>query len=79
MRITVKLFGTYRELHNQQLLSLELPDGATAGDVWNRLVDRIPRLQAARPGVAVNLEYVGFDKPLHDGDELAFLPPVGGG
>jgi molybdopterin converting factor small subunit len=29
--------------------------------------------------VAVNLEYVGPDFPLHAGDEVALIPPVSGG
>ncbi|MGH6719981.1 MAG: molybdopterin converting factor subunit 1 [Alphaproteobacteria bacterium] len=28
---------------------------------------------------AVNLDYVGFDHPLGDDDEVAFFPPVTGG
>lgn len=29
--------------------------------------------------VAVNQDYVGFDHPLKDDDEVAFFPPVTGG
>jgi molybdopterin converting factor small subunit len=29
--------------------------------------------------MAVNREYVTSDTPVHDGDELAFLPPITGG
>jgi len=29
--------------------------------------------------VAVNHDYVGFDHPVADGDEVAFFPPVTGG
>lgn len=29
--------------------------------------------------VAVNLEHVGLDHPVSDGDEVAFFPPVTGG
>ena len=29
--------------------------------------------------VAVNVEYAKLDTPVHDGDEVAFLPPVSGG
>jgi molybdopterin synthase sulfur carrier subunit len=29
--------------------------------------------------VAVNQEYVGFDHPVRDGDEVAIFPPVTGG
>ena len=32
-----------------------------------------------RCGFAVNLAYVKPDAPLHDGDELALIPPVSGG
>jgi len=31
------------------------------------------------PLAAVNETYVKADAPLHDGDELAFIPPVAGG
>ncbi|NDG74420.1 MAG: MoaD/ThiS family protein [Synechococcaceae bacterium WB8_1B_136] len=29
--------------------------------------------------VAINHEFTTADTPLHDGDELAFLPPISGG
>ena len=28
---------------------------------------------------AVNADYARMDQPVHDGDEVAFLPPVSGG
>ena len=31
------------------------------------------------PMIAVNESYVNADEALHDGDELAFIPPVAGG
>ncbi len=79
MHVTVKLFGSFRELNDSSVVSLEMPEGATAGDVWRHLAEQTPRLSAVRPGVAVNLQYAGLAEPLHDGDEIAFLPPVGGG
>lgn len=33
----------------------------------------------ARLRAAVNWEHAGFDVPVHDGDEVAFFPPVTGG
>jgi molybdopterin converting factor small subunit len=79
IRITIKLFGTYRELNSQRLLTLEMPNGATAGDVWRRLGEQTPRLRTVEPAVAINLEHAGLDQTLRDGDEVAFLPPVSGG
>lgn len=36
-------------------------------------------LAAARLRVAVNGRFVGWRKPLSDGDEVVFVPPVSGG
>jgi molybdopterin converting factor small subunit len=80
IRITVELVGRAAEA-GERTVSLELPDGATPGDVAERLVGRFPALawlrQAAKP--AVNLEYTTWDHLLQDGDEVAFIPPVSGG
>lgn len=37
------------------------------------------RLQAESLRLAVNGEFAPWDRPLEDGDEVAFLPPVSGG
>ena len=36
-------------------------------------------LSIARVRVAINGEFADWDRPLADGDEIAFLPPVSGG
>lgn len=55
-------------------------DFGTAAALWAEL-DARHRL-GALPGdvrVAVNRVYVPFSEALHDGDEVAFIPPVSGG
>ena len=79
MRVTVRLFGTYREMQGQEAIELELPEGATVAEAWEVLCRRLPQSPRLDPGAAVNLEYVGFDTVLKEGDEVAFLPPVSGG
>jgi molybdopterin synthase catalytic subunit len=56
--------------------SVELPDGASAGDVFAAL-----GLGPEPAGllVAVNHAYVERDQALAEGDEVALIPPVSGG
>ena len=65
--------------------TLTLPAGvATVRDLAHYLRTRGPGYAEAfadltRLHAAANLEHVGFDTPLGDGDEIAFFPPVTGG
>jgi molybdopterin converting factor subunit 1 len=81
MRIRLLFFAVYRDLAGAEELVLELPSGATAADAIATLraaggeLARLP----GEPVVAVNRTYTSLDSALHDGDELALLPPVAGG
>jgi molybdopterin synthase catalytic subunit len=74
VRVTVRLFAGLRE--RAGAARLEVDDVARVGDVWAKLG------LGDEPGgllYAVNREYAGADAPLHDGDEVAVIPPVSGG
>jgi molybdopterin converting factor subunit 1 len=81
MKITLRLFSVARELAGFREQTMEVPTGSCAGHVIDILQTRNPKFadwrQAIR--VAVNQEYVSSDHPLHDGDEVAVIPPVSGG
>ncbi len=81
MHVTVRLFARLREIAGAAELSRQLPDGATAGDAWNALAADFPALAdyARSVSCAVNETYSRLTTRLHDGDEVAFLPPVSGG
>ena len=81
MRVRIRYFAGLREATKIEGEPLDLPDGATAGDVRALLGERYPALARLLPpcAVAVNRAYVAADAPLHNGDELVFIPPVGGG
>ena len=81
MRVTVRLFARLRDIVGTGELDRELPAGATAQDVWNAIAAEHTGLAAyaAVSSCAVNEEYARFTSPVHDGDEVAFLPPVSGG
>ena len=77
--LRVRLFASYREAAGTNRLEVPLPTGARVGELLAVLAARIPALSAARGMIAVNQVYVGPDFELHDGDEVAFIPPVSGG
>jgi molybdopterin synthase catalytic subunit len=81
MQIRVLAFAHLREALGQADLALELPPDATAGDAWATLARRLPALAAAGASTrfARNGAMISAQEPLCDGDELALLPPVGGG
>jgi molybdopterin converting factor subunit 1 len=81
MRVRVRLFASLREAVGRAEVTLDLPDGATADEAWQRLAGEDPSLAARRGSLmaAVNRSYAGFDTKLADGDELSFIPPVSGG
>jgi molybdopterin converting factor small subunit len=81
MKVTIKLFAILKDRAGAGELSLELPIGATAGYAAETLARKYPDLAKYLPssGYAVNREYVPPTSLLHDGDELALIPPVSGG
>ncbi|MDB5075767.1 MAG: molybdenum cofactor biosynthesis protein [Chloroflexi bacterium] len=81
MRIQVRYFAYFREQLGRSHDEVDLPDGSDVADLWQRCVGDHPRLPQlwGSTAVAINGEYAGREAPLHDGDEVAFLPPVSGG
>ena len=80
MKISIRLFASYREAAGTSRTDVDLPDGATVGDLARVVVGRFPGLpDAERVVVAVNGEYQDHAFPLADGDEAALIPPVSGG
>jgi molybdopterin synthase sulfur carrier subunit len=81
MKVRLRMFAVLRERSGISETEIELADGATVAaaleEVGRRfagIVDLLPRTAAA-----VNLRYVKPAALLHEGDELALIPPVSGG
>lgn len=81
MRVQVRYFASLREAVGREDERLELPAAATVADARAALAARYPALARLLPtcAAAVNRAYVAADAPLAEGDELVFIPPVGGG
>ena len=81
MRVTVRLFARLRDIAGNAELGRDIEPGATIGTVWKQLAGEFPGLSAYEKSMssALNADYARMDAEVHDGDEIAFLPPVSGG
>ncbi|MEA2574629.1 MAG: sulfur-carrier protein [Chloroflexia bacterium] len=81
MKVTVRLFATFREAAGTSENVNQVEPGTTVAQLWDALQTQFPRLQpmAAISAFAVNGYYAKPTTRLADGDEVAFIPPVSGG
>ena len=81
MKVRLLYFAVLRDIIGESAGEVTLDEGTRPRDVWARLRDTHPRLAGYQnpPLTAVNESYASPDEPLHDGDELVFIPPVAGG
>jgi molybdopterin converting factor subunit 1 len=81
MTVRVLLFAVLRDAAGTGEVKLQLSAGATAASAADELSARFPSLKSYLPRVAfaVNQQYAPGGTELHDGDELALIPPVSGG
>jgi molybdopterin synthase sulfur carrier subunit len=78
MSVTVLYFASLRDAAGRE--REELPRPASLPALYDELRARhgfaLPR---ERLRVAVDGEFAGWDAPVRDGAEIAFIPPVSGG
>ncbi|HZU43730.1 MAG TPA: molybdenum cofactor biosynthesis protein MoaE [Terriglobales bacterium] len=81
MQVRVKFFGMLKEVAGRDDDTLGLPEGARIVDLLERCAKAAPDLKPYFPviAVALNHEYSEHDAALHEGDEVALIPPVSGG
>jgi molybdopterin converting factor subunit 1 len=81
MRVTVLLFARLRDLAGRSEWACQVPAGSSVSDVWRELAAAHPEIAPFSSSVsaAVNANFARMSSAIHDGDEIAFLPPVSGG
>jgi len=81
MTVKVLYFASVRDLVGEAQQMVSLGDGATVSDLISTLASTHKRFVEMAPSlmVSVNQEYMDRDTVLHEGDEVAFIPPVSGG
>jgi molybdopterin converting factor subunit 1 len=75
------LFALYRERAGASIVSVDVPDACTVGELTAAVRADYPRLAPpeVRIVVAVNAEYADDEQVLQPGDEVCLIPPVSGG
>ena len=81
MRVRVLYFGVLKEIFGREHEVVELAEGADVAGLLAMFRERgrAPRSLWESLAVAVNQEYARAGDLLHEGDEVALLPPVSGG
>ncbi len=81
MQIKVLLFATLRDLVGTRQQMLDVAEAATINTVREVLIEQYPHVRDnLRVALAaVNQEFAAANTTLHEGDEVAFFPPVSGG
>ena len=79
-KVRVLAFARLRELLGESR-EVALAEGATLRDLWSSLLAAEPRLQGLESGMrfACNQRICADERTLREGDEIALLPPFGGG
>lgn len=81
MIVNVLFFAQAAETAGCQWHEIELAAPATVADCRQALAQAFPQLASELTNclIAVNCDYAGDDAALRNGDEVAVIPPVGGG
>jgi molybdopterin synthase catalytic subunit len=79
MQVRVLFFGVLKDLLSSSGEAVMLPEGTTVAQLMERLRNGGSHPVWSALAVAVNREYAAASAVLHDGDEVALLPPVSGG
>lgn len=81
--ITVKLFASAADAAGEREVLVEAATGLSVKDLLDNLAVRFPGLSPLLASrkllVSLNQEFAELAAPLHDGDEVALLPPFSGG
>ena len=80
MKIVLKCFSQVKYALNTDEMMIELEDGQTASDLEKIIRKKTgEKLKGIAVQIAVNKEYSDGSTVLHNGDEVALIPPVQGG
>jgi sulfur-carrier protein len=81
--VTLKYFASLKSIAGKEEERLDLGNETTVQKLSETLAKTTPQLgemiQGKKVLVSVNQDVASLDTVIHDGDEVAFLPPFSGG
>lgn len=80
-RVTVLFFATLKASAGTNRVEIDLPHGATIGDLKDQLAKTLPALATnlSHALASINQQFAFENDPIPEGAEVAFFPPVSGG
>ena len=77
----VRFFARYRELAGKTGVEMEIEPGTTVAMFKDKIMASLPKTKdwTSSIAIAVNNDLADLDLELNEGDEVALLPPFGGG
>jgi len=81
VRVKVLFFGMLKDVAGRAADEVEMPEGATLGDVFDHYAASYPRFREYSGSIVLarNQEFSSRAEAAAAGDEIAFMPPVSGG
>lgn len=78
MRITVRLFGRYKDITGREMIQLDIIQGNTLRDVIEVFVRLYPAVEKDKNRMMVtkNKMFASVDTPVNMDDEITLSPPV---
>jgi sulfur-carrier protein len=81
--ITLKYFASLRSIAEKEEDSLDIKNPITIDQLSDIISNTAPKMgemiREKKVLISVNQEMASVDTIIHDGDEVAFLPPFSGG
>ena len=80
IHIEVQYYANFKDERGLDQETLSFPQVLSAQELYNDLRQQYSfHLKSSKCRVAINDDFVAWERPLEDGDRVVFIPPVGGG